>query len=339
MKKFTSVFLALMLVIALCACGASAKNVTAVASEPMAPMAAPAAVSMSDAMAAGEIYYDNGGGFAVEAPAPEPREEESVSGSADKADINPDKIIYSASATVETTDFEGTLAGVDQLVKAHGGFIESSSINGSNFYNKSRGYSSTRSAYYTIRIPSAEFSTVMNSLSTLGNVPYSNTYTDNISGQYYDTQSRLNAYKTQEQSLLRLMEKAESVDDIIAIEEKLTEIRYSIESLQTTLNRWDRQVNYSTIDLSVNEVQEYTPQTEPEISYGRQLVLSLRDGLKAVADFFKGFLVWFLGALPTLTVLAVLAAVILPLTKKAKAKRKAKKEAKKAEKAENSTKE
>ena len=45
----------------------------------------------------------------------------------------------------------------------------------------------------------------MGSLSTLGNVPYSYTYTENVSAQYYDVQSRLTAYKTQETRLLEMM--------------------------------------------------------------------------------------------------------------------------------------
>ena len=91
--------------------------------------------------------------------------------------------------------------------------------------------------------------------------PIPHTYTENVTSQYYDTQARLTAYQTQEARLLEMMEKAETVEDIITIEEKLTDLRYRIESLQSTLKNWDRQVSYSTISLDVEEVQEYTPET------------------------------------------------------------------------------
>lgn len=328
MKKFTAISLALLMLLSLCACGA--KN-----SYSAAPQAAPAAAySASYDMAAAEeaAYYDSGFAAGAEMPAEEPAEAVSGSDATDPG-IDPDKIIYSASATVETTDFDGTVKGVNELVKAHGGFIESSSVNGTNYYNKSRGYQSTRSASFTIRIPSGDFNTVMNSLSTLGNVPYTYTFTENISSRYYDTQARLNAYKTQEESLLRMMELAESVEDVIAIEDKLSDIRYNIESLQTRLNGWDRQVNFSTINLEVQEVREYTPETVEQPGYGKQLWLSLKDGLTGVGDFFKNFLVWFVGALPALIVLTALFFVFRPLLRKANDKRKARREAKKAEKA------
>lgn len=326
MKKFTSLLLAILMLLSLCACGAKSEYATA-------PQAAPPAYSAAYDMAAAEEEgdYDNAGGFATGAmPAEEPAEAESEPDTA-TADINPDKIIYSASATVETTDFDGTVKGVNELVKAHGGFIESSSVNGTNYYNKSRGYQSSRSASFVIRIPSADFNTVMSSLSTLGNVPYTYTFTKNISSRYYDTQARLNAYKTQEQSLLRMMELAETVEDVIAIEDKLSDIRYSIESLQTRLNGWDRQVNYSSIDLEVQEVREYTSETVEQPGYGKQLWMSLKDGLEVVGEFFKDFLVWFVGALPTLSVLTVLFFLFRPLLRKAKDRRKARREAKKDE--------
>ena len=178
----------------------------------------------------------------------------------DVPDENPEKIIYSADATVETTEFDKTLEELAALIKEYGGWVQSSSINGANYYSISRGSSYNRSADYTIRIPSDKFQTVMGSLSTLGNIPYSYTYTENVSAQYYDVQSRLTAYKTQETRLLEMMEKAQTVEDTITIEEKLTELQYKIDSLQSSLNNWDRQVNYSTISLNVQEVGEYTEQ-------------------------------------------------------------------------------
>lgn len=85
-------------------------------------------------------------------------------------------------------------------------------------------------------------------------------------------QSRLTAYKTQETRLLEMMEKAQTVEDTITIEEKLTELQYKIDSLQSSLNNWDRQVNYSTISLNVQEVGEYTEQQAVTISYGQRLL-------------------------------------------------------------------
>ena len=307
MKKTLSLLLAALLVFALCACGSADT-----------PSSAPAA---SYDMAYTENAYpaeaEEYGGFAVTGGT----QLESGSGAAPEG--SPEKLIYSASATVETTEFDGTIEKLSALVEQYGGFVESSSVNGSNYYTQSRGYSSTRCASYVIRVPSEKFSALMGSLSTLGNVPYSHTYTENITAQYHDTDARLTAYQTQEARLLEMMEAAKTVEDLIAIEEKLTELRYQIESLQSTLKNWDRQVAYSTLDLEVQEVVEYTP--ESRMSYGQELALALSSGLKRTGEFFKDLLLAVVGALPALVILAVVLAILIPVWKKRRKARKARK--------------
>ena len=309
MKKTLSLLLAVLLVFALCACG-SADSASS------APSAAYDMVSTETAYPA-EAPEEDYGGFAVAGGT----QLETGSGAAPEG--SPEKLIYSASATVETTEFDGTIEKLSALVEQYGGFVESSSINGSNYYTQSRGYSSERYASYVIRVPSGKFSALMGSLSTLGNVPYSHTYTENITAQYYDTDARLTAYQTQEARLLEMMEAAETVEDLIAIEEKLTELRYQIESLQSTLKNWDRQVAYSTLDLEVQEVIEYTP--ESRMSYGQELALALTNGLRRTGEFFKDLLLAIVGALPALVILAVVLAILIPVWKKHRKARRAKK--------------
>ena len=307
MKKALSLLLAALLVFALCACG----------SADTASSAPAASYDMAYTENAYPAEAEEYGGFAVTGGT----QLESGSGAAPEG--SPEKLIYSASATVETTEFDGTIEKLSALVEQYGGFVESSSVNGSNYYTQSRGYSSTRCASYVIRVPSDKFSALMGSLSTLGNVPYSHTYTENITAQYYDTDARLTAYQTQEARLLEMMEAAETVEDLIAIEEKLTELRYQIESLQSTLKNWDRQVAYSTLDLEVQEVIEYTP--ESRMSYGQELALALTNGLKRTGEFFKDLLLAIVGALPALVILAVVLAILIPVWKKRRKARKARK--------------
>lgn len=307
MKKALSLLLAALLVFALCACG----------SADTASSAPAASYDMAYTEAAYPAEAEEYGGFAVTGGT----QLESGSGAAPEG--SPEKLIYSASATVETTEFDGTIEKLSALVEQYGGFVESSSVNGSNYYTQSRGYSSTRYASYVIRVPSEKFSALMGSLSTLGNVPYSHTYTENITAQYYDTDARLTAYQTQEARLLEMMEAAKTVEDLIAIEEKLTELRYQIESLQSTLKNWDRQVAYSTLDLEVQEVVEYTP--ESRMSYGQELALALCSGLKRTGEFFKDLLLAIVGALPALVILAVVLAILIPVWKKRRKARKARK--------------
>ena len=315
MKKLLALLLAIVLTLALCACGGSAKS-SATAPAAAAPREEPAEAEMFAADSAA-----NYGGFALTEESAE-----DFSSDADTPDENPEKIIYSSDVTVETTDFETSISALTALVEEYDGWIQSSSVNGADYYSSARGYSANRSAHYTLRIPSSKFSQLMGSLSTLGNVPYSHTYTENVTSQYYDVQARLTAYTTQEARLLEMMELAETVSDVIIIEEKLTELRYEIESLQSALNNWDRRVSYSTVNVSIEEVREYTP--EAEMSYGEELLRSFVDGLKDVGRFFKNALVNLVGLLPTLVVLAVVFVIFRPVFRKLRVKRREKKDKK-----------
>lgn len=332
MKKLCALTLAVLMLFSLCACGSSAARgqnsgyAVAAPKEDYATYDSAAYdLEMEAPMAAEEAAY---GGFSANATAAPAEAESAPSAAPSAGDIAVEKIIYSANATVETTAFDETIEKLDALIASYGGFVESSSISGNNYYSSSRGYSSNRSADYRIRIPSRDFATLMNSLSTLGNVPYSNTYTENITSQYYDVQARLNAYRTQEQSLLEMMEKAETVTELLEIQDYLTDVRYHIESLQSSLTNWDRQVSYSTISLTISEVKEYTP--EARLSFGQRLVSAFSRGLKGIGEFFSDLLLWLLEALPALVVLAVVVFLIVLLVRRIRRGRAARR-AKKAE--------
>ena len=325
MKKAISLFLAVLLTLSLCACGKDASESVAAEAKraDVSGNANYAAMDMVDFEEAAEMGAY--GLSPVEAPAPAAV---SQNGSVEEApEERPGKIIYSANAQVETTDFDGTLAKLAQLVDNYGGWIESSSLNGSNYADLSRGRISRRSADYTLRIPCDRFQELMGSLSDLGNVPYSYVYTENVTAQYYDVQARLTAYTAQEQRLLELMEKAETVEDIILLEDRLTEIRYQLDSLQSSLNNWDRRVSYSSVYLSINEVQEYSPEPQVQPSYGQQLKTALQEGLHNAGAFFKGLLLWLTAALPALALILVLILILVLVLKKRRKNRRADKSA------------
>lgn len=328
MKKTASILLILTIALTLCACG----------SQNGGNMRAPAydynsAAYESSFAAPAEV---RGTGFGVNAGFDSDFEESAAETQGEVPAERPDKIIYSADVTVESTAFEESLGKLEALIAQYEGWVESSSVSGSNYSELSRGYANTRRASYTLRIPSERFDELMHSLSDLGNIPYTYLYTENVSAQYYDVQARLSACQTQETRLLEMMESAESVEDIILLEDRLSELRYQIESLQSSLRNWDRRVSYSTVNLELREVREYTPETPVTISYGERLGRAWKNGLQAVGEFFRDFLLWFVEALPTLVILAVLALALLPLARKlhrrAKAKRAAKKAAKQEEK-------
>ena len=339
-KCISALLLAAMMLLSLCACSSTGnrKQTQSTAAPGSSYNYAVNDMAMEEAMAAGEAEYGL-------APVPMPTNASARTGNdgadSEPAAETPDKIIYSADVTVETTAFDETIGKVSGLVEAFGGWIESSSVSGSNYYQKSRGTASTRDASYTLRIPSKRFQELMDSLSGLGNIPYSHIYTENVTAQYYDVQAHLKAYQTQETRLLEMMELAETVEDVIILEDRLTELRYKIESLQSSLNNWDRRVSYSTISLTVKEVREYTPEEKVNPTYGEELKQALKDGLTNAGQLPKDLLVFLVEVLPVLIILVpiiwlvvwLLRKLIRKLTAKAAARREKRRAAKAAARA------
>ena len=322
-KRFAAMLLAVMMTLSLTACGnyrmgaRQSAAPTMTAPTPMPAMASyNSAYMMEDSMEA-EMAYDGDYGFSVTAKtaAAGAAADGSTSGE-DAPTENPDKIIYSSDVTVETTQFEETIGKVGALVSSYGAWIESSSVSGSNYYQTARGNASSRSASYTLRVPSKRFNELMENLSDLGNIPYSHIYTENVTSQYYDVQAHLKAYTTQENRLLEMMELAETIEDVIIIEDRLTELRYQIEALQSRLNNWDRRVSYSTVSLTVKEVQEYTPEEKHEPTYWEELTQAVKNGLYNAGQFLKDLLVFLIEIIPVLIILVPVLWLVIWILKK-----------------------
>ena len=132
-----------------------------------------------------------------------------------------------------------------------------------------------------------------------------------MSKQYYDTQARIDALKTQQKRLLELLQQAKDMTDIIAIEQKLSDVNYQLDSF-TADNRYiDDLVNFSTVNISLREVlKEQVINNAPKNIFeeiGQNFKKSMRD----VANSARELVVTVIGNLPEiLTALAVWAAVI-----------------------------
>lgn len=308
--KILSLAFALVLVLAFTACGAK--------DAPMESASDTAASSESEPQATlnpelpGEGITNNSKAFAT-AGGGESKPEE--------APQNPsDKVIYSGTAEIETLEFDKTLEDLSKLIADCGGFVQSSNITGNDFNTSYYGGKSYRSAEYSIRIPADKFKSVTESLSTLGNVPYSSTNAENITMQYRDSEARLVARQAEEKRLIELLSNAKTVEEILQIESRLSDVRYNIESLTSQIENWDNLVSYSTLQLNIREVTLYTDNAPATLSYGEQLKDGFLRSLQALGRFFKGFFRYFVAALPVLFILAIVAVVVVVIVKATKKK-------------------
>ena len=180
-----------------------------------------------------QTAYDTGGGenwksqtmeFGFDAPADaEAPEEPSAAPEEGQTEdrLANAKMVYTAEIEAETTDFDACTAALEDLVDKLGGYLE---------YASADSYGDgSRSASYTVRVPAKEFRGFLKTVGEISHVTSQSRNADNISEMYYDTESRLETQKTKMERLQMLLAKAENMEDIIDLENAISETEYQIE--------------------------------------------------------------------------------------------------------------
>lgn len=239
-----------------------------------------------------------------------------------------EKIIRNAEISAQTENFDADLEAFTQLVQSLGGYITSQYNNGTPLSEGD--YGSGRWTDITARVPAQQLDNFLTQTQGLGAVQYSNVYSEDVTSAYYDTDRRLQGYQVQYDRILALMEKAETVEELISIESELTRLEYQIDSLTGTIQMYDNQVSYSTVNYNLQEVRRASA-VSPTLR--ERMDQSLQNTFDNFVLGSQDFVVWLYGALPVIggvIVLCAIAAVVLILCLRRK---KAPKKGKKADKA------
>lgn len=232
------------------------------------------------------------------------------------------KLIRNVSMNLETREFDALTKSISDAVTFFGGYIEQADVSGNSLYWS--GERSSRYSNITARIPENKLDAFLTEVSGQGNVTYKNESVQDVTLQYTDITSRKKTLQMEQDRLWELLEKAESIDAVIALEARLSEVRYQLESIESQLRTLDNQIIYSTVYLSIQEVQVLTS-TDPDT-----IPVRIQKGLSRSFNTLKissvDFLVWFISSLPILAVFAVLVFIAVIILKKPLKRRKTRKQ-------------
>lgn len=161
------------------------------------------------------------------------------------------KKIKTLNMSMEVENFDEAISALKNLCNQTGGYTEN--YNSSIRYADSSGQVSWKEGSITLRMPAVSYDETVTGIKNIGRILDENEYTEDVTFQYMDTAGLLKMRRIEEERLLAFLEKAETVEDIIAIEARLSEIRMDIESYTTALKNWDQLVEFSTIQIYVTE--------------------------------------------------------------------------------------
>lgn len=238
------------------------------------------------------------------------------------------KLIKTVNISAETEDFDALVPSLQKQVEALGGYIESISVYDVGSYYVEEQNVKQRCANLTARVPKEKLDGFLAQVGEQTNVTSRSENVEDVTLQYVDLESHKKALLTEQDRLLTLLEQAETVEDIIAIEGRLSEVRYQLESMESQLRTFDNQIDYSTVYLNIDEVRKYSaPQTATAWERIRSgFVKSIEDIGFGIRDFAIGFVI----DIPYIVVWGIIIAVavlIFRTVRKAWKKRRAKKTA------------
>ena len=291
MKKLTALLLTLCLLLTLTACGGSAKNTSMAVREE----AAAEAPMMAADSASGTLTSNAESGSTA---LPENR-----------------KWIITVDMNVETESLEELQAALDEKISGLKGYVEDQSTHNGSAYATRR----YRSASWTVRIPAENVDQFTEDVAGLANVVSNNLRREDITLQYVATESRVTALQTEETRLLELLAQAETMADLLEIEARLTDVRYELENYASQLRLYDNQVDYATIYLYIEEVQEYTPVEDPTL--WERISGGFKDSLEGLGESLEDLLVLLIVAAPYILVYGSIFAVIILVFRKISGKK------------------
>ena len=218
-----------------------------------------------------------------------------------------DKIIRTFYMQVETQEFDTLITKLDSEINRLNGYVENSKISGRSYYDSE----GARFANITARIPRDKVDEFVNAVGESANVIDKQESTENVTLQYTDIESRKKSLEIEQERLFALLEKTDSLDSIVTLESRLSEIRYELQNYETTLRTYDNKVEYSTVTLAVQEVKKLTPSVEIKQSVGTRMKNGFSGTMFNIKEGLQNFLVWFVVNLPYLLIWGVILSVIV----------------------------
>ncbi|MEE0413034.1 MAG: DUF4349 domain-containing protein, partial [Gemmiger sp.] len=240
----------------------------------------------------GSISSSDGGYYATEAAAQESYNYDSAAGAVDSSlmpanaaeaatDETAQKIIYNASLSMESTDFDAARETLMAAVEANNAWMESTSVYGTEKDHD-------RSADYTVRVPVDNYRAFLAAVGEAGSVRNVSENAQNITSSYIDVESRLAALEAQRTRLNELADQAETTADLLEIESQLSDVQYQLENYTRQLRNMDQQVSYSTVDIYLEEVATLTP---TGVTFTERIADAFGGGWDAFVGFVQGLVI------------------------------------------------
>ncbi len=197
----------------------------------------------------------------------------SMDANANADTINHGKIIRNAYLRIQVENLIATRHLIDSLVRVNKAYLANET--------EERKRNSTENVLI-IRVPQMQFENTLLSITHLAKyIENKSINSEDITASYFDLDAHIHSKKILEERLLTLLNKSSKISEILAVEQKLNDVRSEIESMEGSFKVMNNQVNYSTINLQLYELNI------AEYSSGIGFFESIKDSFYQGLESFK----------------------------------------------------
>ncbi len=302
-KRLIAITLSIVTSIALCACGSSSSSSY---SKATADAAAPAAAYEESANYGDYDSYDYEADTVTMYETTEGESSVNTT-TTENATTSNRKLIRTVDLNVETKEFDSLMNSLTSEISALGGYIENMSGNYGSIYSS---YRTNKSANIIARIPANKLDGFINTVGEKSNITYRSESVSDVTLEYVDMESHKRMLQEEQDRLLSFLEEADTVEEIISLEDRLTSVKYQIDSMESQIRTYDNKVDYSTVTIDVTEVVDYTEVVEhPELTPAQRMAEGFMNSLTKIGIGFREFGIWFVIHLPYIVLWAIVAAI------------------------------
>lgn len=228
------------------------------------------------------------------------------------------KIVKTYRLELEALDYAKASALIISAAESVGGYVAESNERSTSLSSSS---GNTRYASYTIRVPADKADEYLEAIQTECNVLRSSLTTEDVTDSYYGYKAQLESLLLQEERLTAMLEKADSLDYLLTLEDKLTQVRSQINTINSKLQLMEKSVDYSYVYITLSEVHQYQPTAE--ISYWQRVGNAFTGAFETFGTVISSVFIGFIWVLPFLLLGGVIAVVIVAAERNKRKKRKA----------------
>jgi hypothetical protein len=152
------------------------------------------------------------------------------------------------SISVKSGSFDTSLASVRSLVELEQGYVSGQDAQANPITNDQ-----IRTGVITFMVPATKFDETIDALAKMGKVQNEHISGNDVSLQYVDLHSRLANEEAQRDAMLALLAKAQTVEQIIQVQNQIGSITGQIEQLKGQIQYIEHNVAFSTVTVQITE--------------------------------------------------------------------------------------